>query len=75
MGLCDFDFSMAKSNSRLSINVGYSNIDACMEDHAISYGRCGMGMHCAGGGGSCGMGMHCAGGGGNCGTGMNCAGS
>ena len=44
------------------------------KDDLGTFGMCGMGMGCSGGGGQCGMGMGCGGGGGMCGMGMGCGG-
>lgn len=74
MNLCDFNFSMAKSSSRLSISSSDCLLDVC-EEHTKAYGRCGVGYGCSDGGGTCGCGYRCTGGGGQCGSGYNCSGS
>ena len=44
------------------------------KDDLGTFGQCGMGLNCSGGGGQCGMGLGCGGGGGQCGMGLNCGG-
>ena len=44
------------------------------KDDLGTFGACGLGMGCSGGGGQCGLGMGCSGGGGQCGLGMGCGG-
>lgn len=74
MNVYDFDFSMANTTSKLSINERSLEFDAYSE-HVKDYGRCGGGFNCSGGGGQCGGGFNCTGGGGQCGGGFNCSGS
>ena len=60
MNLCDFDISMAKTTSKLSINERFLESDD-YSDRAKVYGRCGGGFNCSGGGGQCGGGFNCSG--------------
>lgn len=74
MGLSTLLLSQNQFDSTQKIQQASVHENKVSKDDLGTFGMCGMGLNCSGGGGQCGMGLGCGGGGGQCGMGLNCGG-
>jgi len=74
MGLSTILLSQNQFDSTQKIQEASVHESQMSKDDLGTFGACGTGYSCGGGGGGCGTSYNCSGGGGKCGTGYNCSG-
>lgn len=74
MGLSSMLLAQNQFDSTQKIQQASVQEAQMSKDDLGTFGMCGAGLNCSGGGGQCGAGLGCGGGGGMCGAGLNCGG-